>query len=100
MIIDRSLYGRVNQGRYDGPFDIPAGTVKVTSTPDQPARRRTVLHDQLSGSPVREMWSSASDGAYQFRRVAAGVYFVVSFDHTGLYNGEVVTDIVVPEPAP
>lgn len=49
---------------------------------------------------VREVWSVAGTGVYVFERIAAGIYYVTGFDHTGQYGGVVETDIVVPTPPP
>jgi len=82
-----------------GPYSTPAGTTKNTGSPSNtPVHRRVRLHDQPTGRIVREMWSDAASGAYIFTGIRAGVYFVMSADHTGVYNGEITTDIVVPAP--
>jgi hypothetical protein len=98
MIVLAARRKVVYQGIFDGPHDLPVGTVRTDGVPPPPVRRRLVLHDQASGRPVKELWSSASNGQYRFRLLAAGRYFIVGFDHTGLHNGEVITDIVVPVP--
>lgn len=82
-----------------GTYSTPVGSTKNTGTPDDmPVRRRVRLHDQPTGRPLREVWSDADTGAYVFTGIRAGVYFVMSTDHTGVYNGEITTDIVVPTP--
>lgn len=81
-----------------GPYAMAVGTTKRVGEPDFPTRVRVVLFDQTRGLLIRELWSNAETGEYQFRRIRAGKFFVVAFDHTGAYNGEVVTDIVVPAP--
>jgi hypothetical protein len=75
------------------------GTVRNTGTPNTPVRRRVRLHDQLTGYVVREVWSHAETGAYEFAGVKAGTYYITSFDHTGQYNGEIATDLLA-EPMP
>lgn len=75
------------------------GTTSNTGTPNTPVRRRVRLHRQSDGSLAGETWSAASNGAYSFENIAPGVYYVLSFDHTGLYGGVIETDIVA-EPMP
>lgn len=70
------------------------GTTKIDGTPDYAVSRKVFLHDQASGRLVRAQWSDPVTGAYSFTRLRAGVYFVVAFDHTGAYNGEIATDCV------
>lgn len=84
--------------RFFGPYSTPVGSTKNVGTPNTPVRRRVVLIDQPTLLPVREMWSDPVTGAYQFQRLSAGTYFVASFDHTGEYNGEIMTDVVLPTP--
>jgi nicotinamide riboside kinase len=81
-----------------GPHDTPLGTTKVTGSPATPVRRFVRLHNQETGKLIREQWSNAVTGQYQFRHLAAGRYYVVAFDHTGAYNGEIATDVVLPTP--
>lgn len=81
-----------------GEHQAPPGTTSNTGTPNTPVRRRVRLHDQRDGRLVREMWSDATNGGYQFRDLPAGTYYVTAFDHTGQYGGVVETDIVVPTP--
>ena len=83
---------------YSGPFSTPVGTTKRTGSPDAPTRVKVILFDQLRGNAVRSLWSAAETGVWQVHGLTAGTYFAMAFDHTGAYNGEVVTDIVVPAP--
>lgn len=84
---------------FDGAFRV-TGTTSNTGTPNTPVGpRRVRLHDQASGSLLREVWSDATTGAYSFNRIRAGVYYVAAFDHTGLYGGVIETDVVA-EPMP
>jgi hypothetical protein len=81
-----------------GTYNI-SGTVKVEAgAVDTPVYRRVRLHDQPTGRLLREVWSAAGTGAWTFEGIRAGVFFVMTRDHTGVYNGEIVTDIVVPAP--
>ena len=73
-----------------------AGTVKKQGSPNQPVYRRVVLHDQQTGLVVQSQWSNPVTGAYSFNRIKAGVYYVVSFDHTGNFRA-VIADGQVPE---
>lgn len=68
------------------------GTVK--NTPNAPVFRRVRLHDQRSGRVITETWSDAATGAWSFDRIAPGVYYVTTFDHTNEHNGELATDLV------
>lgn len=81
-----------------GPYSTTVGSTKNTGTPNAPVRRRVRLHDQSTGRLVREMWSDPVTGAYQFTGLHAGTYYVTSFDHTGTYNGEIMSDVVLPTP--
>lgn len=74
------------------------GTTKNTGTPPVPVGRLVRLHNQKSGDTVREMWSDAG-GVYAFNHIAPGLYYVVSFDHTGTFGG-VIADNLTPEPMP
>jgi hypothetical protein len=69
------------------------GTTKVKGSPDYAVSRRVRLHDQLTGLVVREQWSQAGTGAYAFTRIRRGVFYVVSFDHTGAFNGVIATGV-------
>jgi hypothetical protein len=42
---------------------------------------------------IAETWSVAVTGAYTFLGLAFGRYYVVSFDHTGVQNGVIATDV-------
>lgn len=98
-IIDRHIRSIALNGIFDGGFQI-VGSAKNKATPaNLPVRRRIRLHDQRTGLAVRETWSDPVDGAYSFKSVAAGTYYVTAFDHTGEYGGVIETDIVA-EPMP
>lgn len=75
-----------------------SGTVSNTGTPNVPVMRRVRLVHQQTGKFIRETWSDSATGAWSFGNIAAGIYSVYSIDHTGAYNGEITTDIVVPTP--
>lgn len=77
-----------------------AGTVKVDSTPDYPVWRRVRLFDRRDNRLVAETWSDPVTGGYAFDYINPGrLYVVVSYDHTGVYNAEIL-DAVAPEPMP
>lgn len=75
-----------------------AGTVKEAGTPDAPVKRRVRLHRKTDGMMLFETWSQP-DGTYLFENIQIQPYYVVSFDHTGNYNG-VIKDSIVPELMP
>lgn len=75
------------------------GTTKNTGTPPVPVGRLVRLHDQRSGEIVLQVWSDATTGAYSFDSIRAGVFYVVSFDHTNTF-GAVIADNLTPEPMP
>lgn len=77
-----------------------AGTVKVDSNPDYPVWRRVRLFDQRDNRLVRETWSDPISGAYAFEQINPDrLYVVISYDHTGVYNAEIL-DAVTPELMP
>lgn len=76
------------------------GTVEVDSSPDYPVWRRVRLFDKRDNRLVREVWSDPATGAYSFDYInPSRQYVVVSYDHTGVYNAEVL-DALVPELMP
>jgi hypothetical protein len=72
------------------------GSVKNTGAPNTPVFRRIRLHEQSSSRFIRETWSDPITGAYSFTGLRLTTYYVVSFDHTGTYNGVIKSD-VIPE---
>jgi len=83
---------------YHGGTGIIYGTVKEQHAPaNTPWRRRVLLIDERSRVAVRETWSDAVTGNYEFRGIREGVkYTVLSYDHTGQY-GAAVGDNITPE---
>lgn len=78
-----------------GEFQTPTGTIKKAGTPSNtPLKARVVLHDQASLAPVLQTFSNQADGAWQFVGIRPGKYYVVAFDPTGEYGGEVETDLM------
>lgn len=82
----------------DGLYRI-TGTTKTIGTPNAPVRRRVRLNDQLTGIPLREVWSDADTGEYSFPYIQLRTCCVIAFDHTGLYAPAAEADIT-PEPMP
>lgn len=97
-IVDPLARGETVALYFRGAHSTPVGTTAVVGTPNTPARRRVRLHHQGTGYLIQETWSDSVTGAYVFENIAAGTYFVISFDHTGEHSGVVETDIVVPTP--
>lgn len=92
----RPVGGFIRHDTVDGgPYRV-AGTVAIDGTPTTPVRRRVRLFHRLSGRLVREVWS-AEDGAFEFTKIAAGEYVVMSDDYTRTYNA-VVADAVMAVP--
>jgi hypothetical protein len=84
--------------RASGPHTLSV-TVSVLASPSNlPVSRLVRLHDQLSGQLVRQVWSDATTGVAVFVGLGAGFYSASAYDHTGQYNGEITTDLVVPSP--
>lgn len=83
---------------YNGGIGVVYGTVKEKGTSaNTPLRRRVLLIDEASRMTIRETWSDALTGNYEFRGVKEGVtYTVLSYDHTGAYRA-VVADHQIPE---
>jgi hypothetical protein len=98
-------------------FSVPSGSVKdyttgvlgkgigriqgtVKNTPNTPVYRKVRLHREIDGLLMRELWSDPVTGAYDFRYVdELQKYTVLSYDHTGTYNG-VIGAAIVPELMP
>ena len=73
------------------------GTVEEKATPNLPLRRRVRLHRDVDGLCVRETWSDATTGAYEFADInPAYRYTVISYDHEHNYRA-VVADNITPE---
>ena len=77
-----------------GPYRI-AGTVAIAGTPDTPVRRRVRLFVQITGQIVRQTWSNAATGAFEFAGLAQQPYIVLADDYTAIYNA-VPADAVLP----
>lgn len=84
---------------YNGGVGSITGTVKEKGTPaNTPLRRRVLLIDERSRITIRETWSDAVTGNYEFRGVREGVpYTVLSYDHTSAMERAVVADGQIPE---
>lgn len=81
-----------NFDSYGGQHRV-AGDVAITGTPDTPVRRRVRLLDKASGALMREVWSDAATGAYDFTNIREGETIVLAEDHTDVFNA-VVSDAV------
>lgn len=90
----RVLAPPVRRDDVDGGTFSVSGNVYLKGPPQTPVARRVRLHDRLTARCVREVWSDPVTGAYSFEAVKAGLYYVVSFDHTGNFNA-VIKDMVV-----
>lgn len=78
-----------------------AGSTKKRGTL-APLHRRVQLYNQRDGRLIRETWSDAATGAYQFDYIQGGpgvLYFICTFDHTNT-DRALIADQIVPEPMP
>lgn len=81
----------------DGGLLRIAGDVGIDGASVTLVRRRVRLFHRQSGRLVRETWSDAASGAFEFSNLKAQDYLVVADDHTRYYNA-VTADAVVPVP--
>lgn len=81
----------------DGGVYRIAGTVAIDGTPIVPVARRVRLFHRLSGRLVRETWSDAASGAFEFTGLRFGTYMVLAHDHTAAFEA-VSADSVVDVP--
>lgn len=74
------------------------GTVELKGSPQNMLLRRKVwLLRQSDGIKIRETWSDAATGAYEFNYIdEMQLWTVISFDHTGDKRA-VIADGLVPE---
>lgn len=86
---------------YHGGLGIIYGTVKEKNTPaNAPLRRKVRLMDERSGLVIRETWSDAATGAYEFRGIKQGTpYTVLAYDHAHNYRA-FAGDNLLPDPMP
>jgi hypothetical protein len=77
------------------------GTTKIDGTPsDTPVRRRVRLIQERDGVVIREQWSNAATGAYDFTNILlTQQYSVLTYDHTHSFRA-VVADNITPEAMP
>jgi len=75
-----------------------AGTVKEKNTPaNTPLRRRVRLVREIDGLQIRETWSDAATGAYEFLQIdERHKYSVISYDYAANYRA-VIADSLTPE---
>lgn len=77
-----------------------AGTIEEKATPNRPLRRRVRLHRDLDGLLVREAWSDAATGAYEFAGIdPAYRYTAIAYDYAHNHRA-VVADNLTPEVLP
>ena len=84
-----------------GGFGRIAGTVKKDADPsDLPLKRRVRLHREVDGLLIREVWSDAATGAYDFTEISmAHKYTVIAYDHLHDYRA-VIADNITPDAMP
>ena len=77
------------------------GTVAEKGNPtNTPLRRRVLLMDERAQLIIREVWSNATTGVYEFRGIRAGIiYTVITFDNAKNYRA-VIADNITPEAIP
>ncbi len=85
----------------DGGVYHVVGTVKEKNLPtNTPLHRRVRLIGERDGRFLRETWSDATTGEYEFKNVRGDItYTVVSYDHTTLYRA-VIADNLLAELMP
>lgn len=84
---------------HGGPGRI-TGTVAEKSTPNIPLRRRVRLHRDVDGLCVRETWSDAATGAYEFADInPAYRYTAIAYDYAHNHRA-VAADNLTPEVTP
>lgn len=84
---------------HGGPGRI-TGTVEEKATPNLPLRRRVRLHRDVDGLCVRETWSDAATGAYEFTDInPAYRYTAIAYDYAHNHRA-VAADNLRPEVLP
>lgn len=80
---------------FNGGIGLITGTVKEKSLPaNVPLARKVWLMDEASGMVIRETWSDATTGNYEFRGVKQGVkYTVLAYDYTHTYRAVVADNL-------
>lgn len=78
--------------RNGGTFKV-LGTTAVVGSPDVPVSRRVFLLDWVTLRPVRDEFSAAGSGVYEFANIRSGPWLVLSRDHTGEYNAVAADNI-------
>lgn len=74
-----------------------AGTVAEKATPNTPLHRRVRLHRDVDGLCVRETWSDAATGAYEFTGIdPAQRYTAIAYDYAHNHRA-VAADNLTPE---
>lgn len=90
--LPRTSFNDVNFGGWGRIY----GTVAEKHTPaNVPLRRRVLLLEERSQVVVRETWSDAVTGAYEFRGVREGVPFsVIAYDHEHNYRAVIADNLL------
>ena len=84
---------------HGGPGRI-TGTVEEKASPNLPLRRRVRLHRDVDGLCVRETWSDAATGAYEFTDInPAYRYTAIAYDYEHNHRA-VAADNLTPEVLP
>ena len=79
---------------YQGGNGRVAGTVKIKGAPDSPVQRKVRLIDEFTGLMVREVFSDAVTGAYEFMYVSTDhKYTVVSYDYANNFRAVLADNI-------
>jgi hypothetical protein len=84
--------------RQDGGNYQIVSTVEIDSSPDIPVHRKVRLFCARSGRLVRETWSDAATGAYEFRHIRRGPWVIVAHDYTGTYNAVIADPMLANLP--
>ena len=73
------------------------GTVEEKASPNLPLRRRVRLHRDVDGLCVRETWSDAATGAYEFTDINPTYrYTAIAYDYAHNHRA-VAADNLTPE---
>lgn len=76
------------------------GTVEEKATPNVPLKRKVRLHRDVDGMHVRETWSDAVTGAYEFTDINPEyTYTAIAYDYARNHRA-VVADGLIPEAMP
>lgn len=74
------------------PLYGPNQIVETVTRQNAPARRLVRLHHQSSSRYQAVAWSDATTGEIRFKRLAAGPWYLVAFDHTLEFEAVAISD--------